>query len=86
MRSWEHHVIGAVKLLQLRGEKLFEQDISMRLFLQLREEVVRQVKATTFGCNLLTQKLEDHSLSPTRNGLARTNQQLIESFARFGRK
>lgn len=41
MESWTQHIDGAAALLELRGEDQFQHQFGLRLFIQLRGQIVR---------------------------------------------
>ncbi len=42
MKAWEQHIAGAAALLKLRGKQQFQTERGLRLFVSLRNQLVRK--------------------------------------------
>ena len=42
MKAWEQHIAGAATLLKLRGKQQLRTELGLRLFISVRNQLVRE--------------------------------------------
>lgn len=40
MKAWSYHILGAIKLIDIRGPEQFSNDAALQMFRQLRRQIV----------------------------------------------